>query len=322
MIFPIEQPGPLAMSGDQPLVTVVLPTYNRSNVLVYAIRTVLYQTYPNFELIVVGDGCTDDSGAVVQGFKDPRITWLDLPKKPGFGYENRNRALERAKGELIAYHQTDDIWFSDHLALLVSTILAENGEVVYSRPIHVLQDGTTFQHPYDVRLPYYREMFLRGDNRIPTTNLMHRLSVARDVGGWDGRIERGGDLELMQRMLRKVKTFSYLPIPTTLCFTAALRPNAYRNREEHEQRAYYEQIVADPGWVTAFRQRMAEDLERRFMEQEANLAARLAVINELSAAVRAFGPLIKLVTTFRRWRRACVQRLRRSASCGASKGQS
>ena len=310
------------MSSDQPLVTVVLPTYNRSNVLAYAIRTVLYQTYPNIELIVVGDGCTDDSGAVVQGFQDSRITWLDLPKGLGFGYENRNRALERARGELIAYQAHDDLWFSDHLSLLVSTILRDEADVVYSRPIHVLQDGTTFQHPYDVRFAYYREMLLSGDNRIPNTNIMHRLSVVRDVGGWDGRLARNGNVEYWQRMVKMGKKFSYVPVPTALSFIAALRPNAYRNREEHEQRAYYEQIMADPGWVHHFRQRMAGDLERRFMEQEANLAARLIVINELSAAVRAFGPLIKLVTTFRRWRKACVQRLRRSASCGASKGQS
>ncbi len=310
------------MSSNQPLVTVVLPTHNRSNVLVYAIRTVLYQTYPNVELIVVGDGCTDDSGAVVQRFQDSRITWLDLPKGMGFGYENRNRALERARGTLIAYQGHDDLWFSDHLSLLVSTILRDEADVVYSRPIHVLQDGTVFQHPYDVRLPYYREMLLSGDNRIPNTNIMHRLSVVRDVGGWDGRLARNGNVEYWQRMIKRGKKFSYVPVPTALSFIAALRPNAYRNREEHEHRAYYEHIVADPAWVHNFRQRMAEDLERRFMEQEANLAARAEVIDKLSAAVRAFGPLIKLVTTFRRWRRTCVQRLRRSTSCGTSKGPS
>lgn len=306
------------MSDNQPLVTVVLPTHNRSNVLAYAVRTVLYQTYPRFELIVVGDGCTDDTGAVVQGFKDSRITWLDLPKGFGCGYENRNRALEQARGELIAYQQHDDLWFSDHLTLLVSTLLQDEGEVVYSRPVHVLRDGTVFQHPYDVRLPYYRDMLLRGDTRIPTTNLMHQLSMVHEVGGWDRRIARHGDLEYMQRMLKSGKKFSYVPIPTAMTFAASLRPNAYQDREEHEQRAYFEQIVADPAWVNNFRQRMAEDLERRFMEQEADCAARLALIHELTAAVRAFEtdraplldrlnqlesrPLVRLLKVFQRGR--------------------
>jgi glycosyltransferase involved in cell wall biosynthesis len=306
------------MSGDRPLVTIILPTYNRSNVLVYAMRSVLYQTYQNFELIVVGDGCTDDTGSVVQCFRDPRITWLDLPKGFGCGFGNRNLALEQARGELIAYQQHDDLWFPDHLALLVSAILRENAEVVYSRPIHVLQDGTVYQHPYDVRLPHYREMLLSGDNRISSSNIMHRLSVVRDVGGWNGQLARRGDVEYWQRMLRGGKRFCYVPVPTALCFAASIRPNAYRDREEHEQRAYYEQIAADPCWVTTFRQRMAEDLECRFMEQEANLAARQAVINELTAAVRAFEAdrsalrdklrqlerllLARLRRIFRRWR--------------------
>lgn len=320
------------MSSGQPLVTIVLPTHNRSNVLVYAIRTVLYQTYSNFELIVVGDGCTDDTGAVVEGFRDSRITWLDLPKGLGFGYENRNRALERARGELIAYQTHDDLWFSDHLSLLVTTILRDEGEVVYSLPIHVLQDGTVFQHPCDVRLPYYREMLLSGDNRIATINLMHRLSVVRDVGGWDGRLARNGMTEYWQRMVKMGKKFSYVPVPTSLGFFAALRPNAYRDREEHEQRTYYEQIVADPSWVHNFRQQMAGDLGRRFMEQEANLAARLAVINELTAAVRAFevdraalldrlaqrenGVLIRLFNMFRQWRNSGTRRSRRNTPLG------
>ena len=73
--------------------------------------------------------------------------------------------------------------------------------------------------------------------------------------------------------------------PTTLSFTASLPPKAYRDREAHEQEAYYEQITADPHWFDRLRERLAEDLERCFMDQEVELEARLAVINELDAAV-------------------------------------
>jgi glycosyltransferase involved in cell wall biosynthesis len=272
---------------ESPLVSIIIPTHNRSNVLVYAIRTALAQTYPRLELIVCGDGCTDDTAAVVLGFDDPRVTWLDLPKGFGYGYENRNRALERARGSLIAYLQTDDLWFPDHLDRLVAAIQKEGADVGYSRPVHVLADGTLFQHPYDVRRPHYREMLLRGDNRIPSSNIVHRRSVLTDVGGWEGRIARNGDIEYWQRIVRSGKPFSYVSVPTTLSFTAALRARAYRDREAHEQQAYYEQITSDPPWVDRLRDRLAEDLERRFMDQEVELEARMGVINELDAAVRA-----------------------------------
>ena len=64
--------GPTA--ATTPKVTVIIPTYNWSSVLHYAVASVLRQTYTDFELIVSGDGCTDDSEEVVTAFDDPRVT--------------------------------------------------------------------------------------------------------------------------------------------------------------------------------------------------------------------------------------------------------
>jgi len=64
-------------------VTVLLPTYNWSNVLRYAIASVLRQTFTDFELLVIGDGCTDDSEAVTAEAGDPRVRWINLPANSG-----------------------------------------------------------------------------------------------------------------------------------------------------------------------------------------------------------------------------------------------
>src|SRR6476619_8471519 len=70
-------------SPGAPKVSVIIATYNRSAVLRYAIQTVLWQTFGDFELIVAGDCCTDDSESLVRSFGDPRIRWLNLPENSG-----------------------------------------------------------------------------------------------------------------------------------------------------------------------------------------------------------------------------------------------
>ena len=66
-----------------PLVSIVVATYNRAHVVAHAIASVRRSTVTDWELIVVGDRCTDDTEAVVAGFADPRITWVNLPENAG-----------------------------------------------------------------------------------------------------------------------------------------------------------------------------------------------------------------------------------------------
>jgi glycosyltransferase involved in cell wall biosynthesis len=120
---------------------VVVPTHNRCELLRLAILSVLAQTESDFELLVVGDGCTDNSAFVVARFSDPRIRWLDLPKAPHFGYANRNIALKQAVGQYIAYVTDDDLVFPDHLSLLAGTLERAGAEWAYNRPLWVTTKG-------------------------------------------------------------------------------------------------------------------------------------------------------------------------------------
>ena len=72
-----------ANTNVAPRVSVIIATYNWATVLPYSIGSVLDQTFTDFELLVVGDGCTDESADVVASFQDPRVHWVNLPRNTG-----------------------------------------------------------------------------------------------------------------------------------------------------------------------------------------------------------------------------------------------
>ena len=86
------------MVEETPAVTVIIPTYNSSGTLRLTLETVLLQDFDDFEVWVVGDGCTDDSETVVSSFGDKRFHWVNLPVNSGTPSVPRNEALRRARG--------------------------------------------------------------------------------------------------------------------------------------------------------------------------------------------------------------------------------
>jgi len=107
------------------LVSVVIPTYNSSKTIVCAINSVLKQTYQNFEIIVCDDGSTDSTKDLILAINDKRITWLPgehsgLPAVP------RNRGIDQANGEWIAFLDSDDEWLPYKLNVQVNS-LKESG---------------------------------------------------------------------------------------------------------------------------------------------------------------------------------------------------
>ena len=117
---------------QKPLISVYIPTYNRAELLINrSVPSVLVQTYKNFELIIVGDHCTDNTAELVSKIADPRIIFYNLPVR-SYRYpptaENHwlagpvvpaNRALKMIRGKWIARLDDDDIWTPDHLEVLL-----------------------------------------------------------------------------------------------------------------------------------------------------------------------------------------------------------
>lgn len=110
-----------------PECSVVIPVYNREQYIVRTIRSVLDQTFPNFEIIAVDDGSTDQSLNILHGLAqgDPRILVIQNERNLGVA-ETRNRGIQLARGRVIALLDSDDIWLKDKLSLQMD-LVKENG---------------------------------------------------------------------------------------------------------------------------------------------------------------------------------------------------
>ena len=126
-----------------PLVSVIIPTYNRANILLNrSLPSVLGQTHKNLEVIIVGDHCTDNTELLLKEKADPRVKFINLqergryPEEPILrwfvaGVIPLNVGLRECKGDWIANLDDDDEFFSNHIEVLLNFALQQNLEMVY-----------------------------------------------------------------------------------------------------------------------------------------------------------------------------------------------
>lgn len=191
----ISAPAP----GDGPLVSVVLPVWNRATRIGDAIASVVAQTWTRWELLVVDDGSTDDTRAVVAGWaaRDGRIR---LVEQHHAGHAvARNRALAASAGEVIAYLDSDNRWEPGHLAAVVAALDDPAVASVYCAQRvhdHALDDDWIRAEPFDAEA-------LRGGNFIDLNAFAHRRALYERLGGFDAGLRRLTDWDLVLRFTRE-----------------------------------------------------------------------------------------------------------------------
>lgn len=105
----------MAKTENKPTVSIIIPTYNRRQSIGRFIKSVLNQTYRDFELIIVDDGSTDNTRELVAGFNNERIRYVRHEENKGEAAA-RNTGIKAARGEYIASHDSDDEWLHEKLA--------------------------------------------------------------------------------------------------------------------------------------------------------------------------------------------------------------
>jgi len=193
-------------------VSVVLPSYNRAELLGRAIESVLAQTFRNFELIVVDDASTDSTERVVKEFCEPRVRYFRQEMNKG-APAARNRGIKAARGEFIAFQDSDDEWVPEKLQIQFDILKNSPAEVgvVYSGMERVVGEERSLW-PTPAVTP--EDGIIYGDalNRLLgiglQTSLIRRECFSK-VGMFDEDLKRLQDFELFIR-LSKYYCFSHV----------------------------------------------------------------------------------------------------------------
>ncbi|MBR1809834.1 MAG: glycosyltransferase family 2 protein [Paludibacteraceae bacterium] len=187
--------------------SVVIPLYNKQESVERTLRSVLHQTYPHFEIIVVDDGSTDGSADVVCSIKDDR---LRIVRKANGGVSSaRNRGIEEAQYEHIAFLDADDVWEPFYLEEQSKMIQDFPEADMWALGWGYMQDGKKkiLQHqPADYR-GYIENYWTQrhGTNIFFVCVCVCRRSALLAIGGYDERIAYGEDLDVSYRLLLQGK---------------------------------------------------------------------------------------------------------------------
>lgn len=192
-----------------PLVSIVMPTYNRSSLIGRAINSVISQLYQNWELIIIEDGGSDNTEEVVQTFSDIRIKFQRLGQNAGVS-SARNHALKLAKGVYIAYLDSDNDWDCRYLAAMIGAAETKlksakafySGQLVY---------GGKSRELTGVRFGMYNQSLLMNTNFIDLNCFMHERVLTNGVPIFSEELRRYVDWDFIIR-IAKIDKIASIPV--------------------------------------------------------------------------------------------------------------
>lgn len=197
------------------MISIIMPVFNGEKYIAQAIKSVIAQTYPNWELIIVDDGSTDDTSNVIHQFKNAKIKYI---------YQNnqgpsaaRNRGLDIAQGDYIAFLDADDLYHEQKLARQV-TFLKENPNVdiiyndvkVVDESLHEINELKS-EGIYESKEDFLAMLLFRQIVPLPPSIMAKRKCFESGIR-FNTNYVHGEDYDLTIRLAQKYQ-YAYLPQP-------------------------------------------------------------------------------------------------------------
>lgn len=197
------QTAPVVSAGTAPIVSIVMPAWNREVAILGAIESVRQQSFKSWELIVVDDGSTDGTREVVQSYArlDKRIRLIEADHLGVCAA--RNRGIEEAQGEFLAFLDSDNTWRPDFLMNMHAGLKSSGGKAAYSA-IRMLNAREEFTgQPITAA-----QLLVR--NYVDLNVLVVQTSLIRELGGFDNSLRRWVDYDLVLR-ITETSSIEYFP---------------------------------------------------------------------------------------------------------------
>jgi glycosyltransferase involved in cell wall biosynthesis len=180
------------------LISVIIPVYNRQKELLRALKSVFHQTYQDFEVLVIDDNSEIDLKASIKALNDKRIHYQKLPKK-GNANVARNLGIKKAKGEYIAFLDSDDEWMPNHLERRIEKINEWNCDGVFGSAKIYHPDHNTYKISRRLKKNENIVNYLLSDGFAPTPSMVFKKDTLKG-NLWDEDLKRHQDYDFLARL--------------------------------------------------------------------------------------------------------------------------
>lgn len=205
------------MGNFSPLVSVVVPTYNRGHLIARTIDSVLKQTYSNFEIIIVDDASKDNTSEVIASYTDKRIKYIKL-KENSKGTKPRNVGILESKGDYIALLDSDDEWLPLKLEKQIEFIKNYNGVNFLCFTNLIFEESNRKLVSKNEKIDESTNIFdyiLLNDNCVQTSTYMFPSKLGKKVL-FGPNIKKHQDWDFCLRLLKQGTKFIFLPEPLSI----------------------------------------------------------------------------------------------------------
>ncbi|MCD0471083.1 glycosyltransferase [Flavobacterium sp. JAS] len=209
---------------DNYLVSIIMPAFNAGSYIETSIKSVLEQTYQNWELIIIDDGSLDDTGIICKGYaaKDKRIIYIyqDNAKQA----IARNNGIKNARGEILAFLDSDDLWLSNKLELSLLHFDLENFDLIFTDAYFSNKDQLDIFDPKMEKMGIPKKTYFGNTgianfievNQIPILTVLVKKAAVEQINFFDENCVPAEDYDLWLRLLKNKYRFRSLDLPLSV----------------------------------------------------------------------------------------------------------